>query len=100
MLKARINGLHCILFYEERIPLEKAPLGYPFMYHIRHDEDDWTCPISIEKFVVVNFFGTIFMGKPLDFGSDNYIEIEQFRVGSNFMKLKISKTLFTKMLGL
>ncbi len=101
MQKARINNINCIFYYEERIPLEKAPIGYPYMYHLRHDEDNWIQPISIEQFVLVNFFGTIFTEKPIDFRTNTYIEIEQFElVNSNFLDFKISRTLFNKMLGI
>jgi hypothetical protein len=100
MIRARINGIDCILFYDERVPLEKAPLGYPYMYHIRHDEDDWTRPISIEQFVVANFFGTIFMKKPVELGRDGYMEIERFWTDCNYVKFKIKGTLFSEMLGL
>ena len=100
MLPVIINDIKCILFYEERLSLEKAPSGFPFMYHIRHDEADWTSPISIEKYVAVNFFGTVFMEKPLEFDSSNYIEIKKFKLESNYIKFKVSKSLFMKMLSL
>jgi hypothetical protein len=99
MLTANVNGIKCVLFYEERIIPEKAPSGFPFMYHIRHDENDWTCPISIEKYVAVNFFGTVFMEKPLEFDSSSYIKIKKFKLESNYIKFKVSKSLFMKMLS-
>ena len=100
MDRAHINGIDCIFYYEERIPPENAPFGYPYMYHVRHDEDDWTCPISIEQFVFVNFFGTIFTSKPVKLGSDGYTEIEQFELERDYVKLRVKRKLFKKILGL
>jgi len=100
MLNAQINGIPCILFYEERVTSEKAPLGYPYMYHIRHDEDDWTCPIGIERFVCVNFFGTVFMNKPIELGLQGYMEIERFNLEGDQVKLTVDGSLFDKVLGL
>jgi hypothetical protein len=88
-----INGIECKLYYEERIPKEQAPLGYPNMYHLRHDEDDWTCPIHIEQYVAVNFFGTVFMEEPIEFGEQKYIEINQFKMKDNYVKIKLKKEL-------
>jgi hypothetical protein len=77
-MRANINNIECIFYIDERISQNKAPEGYPFMYHIRHDEDNWTLPISIERCVWVNFFGTVFMKKPLNFSENYYLEIESF----------------------
>jgi hypothetical protein len=100
MIKARINGIDCIVFYEERIPQGKAPSGYPFKYLLRHDENDWTRPISLERFVAVNFFGTAFMRKPIKLDIDGYIEIVRFDLKYNFVKLIVSGTLFRKLFGI
>lgn len=97
-MKARINDIECILFYEERIPTEKAPIGYPYAYHIRHDENDWTCPISIERFVAVNFFGTIFVKKPIELSVDSTMEIKQFKLEDNYVKFRLNQELLTKIL--
>ncbi len=99
MVKARINGIDCIVFYEERIPLEKAPSGYPYMYHIRHDEDDWTLPISLERFVAVNFFGTTFMNEPIEF-EHGYLEIDSFKLEQRYIKFKVGSSVFEEMFGL
>jgi hypothetical protein len=100
MVKARINGFDCILFYDERITPDKAPAGHSYMYHVRHDEDDWTYPISVEHFVLVNFFGTIFTKEPIEIDRDYYLEIEHFEMEHDYVKFKIDGTLFEKMLGL
>jgi len=98
-MNAEINGISCILYYDERIPREQAPLGYPYFYHLRHDENDWTCPISIERFVLADFFGTVFMKEPVEFGMDDYVEVKQFKFGNNYMNFVIDDTLFKRMLG-
>ena len=97
MLNARINDIDCIVYYEERIPPEKAPSGYPYMYQIRHDEDDWTRPVTLERLVIVNFFGTAFMKEPIDLDSNGYIEIERFSMGKQFVQFKLSGAIFENM---
>ena len=99
MVKARINGKTCLLFYDERIPLGEAPLNYPYMYHLRHDEDDWTCPINIEKNVLVNFFGTIFAREPVELGEDDYLEIEQFEIDWDYFKFRLPRSLIDQHFG-
>ena len=97
MLKARINNIDCILYYEERISPEKAPLGYPYMYQIRHDEDDWTRPITLEQSVLVNFFGTVFMKEQIDFDNNGYIEIKRFSIEKQLIQFKLRDAIFEKM---
>ena len=64
---------------------KKQILKYKFRYDIRHAETAWDKPITIEKRVWVNFWGTIFTNKSLDkfFNDFSYIlltrkEIECF----------------------
>ena len=78
MIKSYINGIESILFYEERVSIETAPMGYPYMYHLRHDDNNWIQPVTIESFVVVNFFGTVFMKESVEIGDDGYVEVESF----------------------
>jgi hypothetical protein len=99
MINALVNDIECKFYYDERFLPEQAPIGYPFMYQLRHDEDDWTCPISLEKFVLVNFFGSVFMEKPIVFGKENYIEVNQFKIWKNdYIKFEIRKETFNKIL--
>jgi len=100
MIKARINGIDCIVFHEERLSQEKAPSCYTYMYHIRHDENDWTELISIERFVFVNFFGTVFFRNPLELNGDGYMEIERFEWKHDYVKLMVNGTIFRKMFSL
>ena len=100
MLKARVNGNECILFYEERIPQEKAPIGYPYMYHLRHDEDDWTRPISIERFVLVNFFGTMFVKNKIEFGTEHYIDVKRIKYERKLVKIRLRKSILNSLWGL
>jgi hypothetical protein len=98
MVRARVNRQACILHRDERIPAEDAPFGYPHMYHLRHSEDDWTCPDSIERFVLVNFFGTIFLENPLDIGEDGYVDIWNFETEDDHVKFFLRRTLLKKLL--
>jgi hypothetical protein len=97
IMNASLNGVQCILFYDERIASEKAPLGYHYIYHLRHDEDDWTRPISIERFVVVNFFGTVFTKEPIEIDESGYVEIESFRIETQFIIFRLSGSVFNSM---
>lgn len=100
MMNVFINDIECILYYEERVPPQQAPFGYPYMYHLRHDEDDWTCPITLERFVAVNFFGTVFMEKPVEFGEQNYINIKRFKMINNYVKISLKSEVLNKMLDI
>jgi hypothetical protein len=91
MSKIIINGKECILYYNVRVAFENSPYGYPYGYHIRHSEEDWTCPESIEPFVLVNFFGTVFMKKPIEFREQCYVDIEKFEIEGNLKKYFMSK---------
>lgn len=60
----------------ERVPKKSR---YAF-YGIRHSEEDWGDPITIEPFVFVNRWGVIGFRKPLNpsvFGEDKFIEISE-----------------------
>ena len=94
MIKACINGIDCVLFYDKRIPPEKTPQGYPYLYHIRHDDNNWIRPVTIERFVVVNFFGTVFMKEPIEIDEGGYLEINHFK--HDYVEFKISGELFEK----
>ena len=37
-----------------------------YYYAMRHSESDWTRPIGIEEFVLVNFLGTLVTNTPLE----------------------------------
>ncbi len=100
MVRARVNGIDCILYYDERIPQEEAPPGYPHMYHLRHDEDDWSQPVNLEKFVLVNFFGTVFMKDPVEIDDSGYVEVESFWMEGKFVEFRASRSLLMKTFGL
>lgn len=89
MVNAEINGIQCILYYDKRMSPEEAPSGYPHMYHIRHDEDDWTQPITLERFVAVNFFGTVFMKEQVNFNESCYIDIDSFYLDTQLVKIRL-----------
>lgn len=99
-MKASINDIECIVYYEERVPSEQAPLGYPYMYHLRHDEDDWSQPINLEKVVFVNFFGTVFMKEPIEIDDSGYVEIESFSMEKQFVQFKLRSAIFENIFGL
>ena len=38
-----------------------------YYYDIRHSDQDWSDPVTIEPFVMVNHFGTIVTTEPIEF---------------------------------
>ena len=100
MITAYVNGIENKFYYKERISPEHAPLGYPYMYHLRHDEDNWSKPITLERFVLVNFFGTVFTKEPVDFGENDYVEIEQFKMERKFVNIRLRRETLFKLFDL
>lgn len=48
---------------DKRIPkAERDP--NKFYYELRHADNDWSVPITVEKNVLVNFWGTLISDKP------------------------------------
>ena len=62
---ATINGIPCLVAESRRIKKDDAPVRYPHTYQGCHSSNDWSIPISINNFVAVNFWGTIFASEPL-----------------------------------
>ena len=75
------------VFYVEAIPPEQAPEGFPYIYYLRHDENNWTKPISIEPYVFANFFGTVFMKNKLEFDKNRYIDVKRFKFEGDYVVL-------------
>jgi hypothetical protein len=46
-----------------------------YIYDIRHQDDDDSIPAAIEPSARVNRYCSIVLDAPLDFSSDNFIEI-------------------------
>ncbi len=73
-----INGIECMLFEGKRfyqIRTDDRARGYSYVYELRHADDDFTKPVTVERRVRVNFFGTILAQEPFVFGRDGYVEI-------------------------
>ena len=100
MFEVKINGNEGFLHWGERIPREYAPVGYPYMYYLRHDEDDGMEPISIENYVLVNFFGTIFFKQPIIFGKEVYVDINEFKYLKQIIPYKLRKLMENEAMGL
>lgn len=82
MEKVHINDFDCLL--SERSKVNKSPEGYPYIYYARHGCDNWTIPLTIEKFVRVDYFGTIFTKQPIDFGEKGFLDVWHFFRYSEF----------------
>ena len=48
----QFRGVNCVI--EDRISFKVDRVRYPYIYGIRHSEDDWSRPITVEPSVVVN----------------------------------------------
>jgi hypothetical protein len=99
-MKAWVNGTECRFFYDEVIPQEQAPEAFYYRYYLRHDENNWVKPVSVEPYVFVNFFGTIFMKDKLEFDKYKYIEIKHFKFEGNYIQFRISESLLNRMFRL
>ena len=53
------------LLSEIRFDREKDNEG-KFLYDIRHSDNDWCEPATLEKFVMVNWFGTLIVDEPIE----------------------------------
>jgi hypothetical protein len=62
------------LFTDLRMDVTTIPEGM-IPYNIRHSDDDDSVPVTIKTRVAVNYFGTIVVKAPLDFGDADHIEI-------------------------
>ena len=76
MKKVRINNFECIL--SESSKVEVIPEDYPYRYCARHGSDDWTIPLTIEKHVRVDYFGTIYIKQPLELGEKGFLDVWLF----------------------
>jgi hypothetical protein len=54
-----------VLSINRRVSAEDRHPDFQY-YEIRHADDDWDMPISIENNVMVNFWGTIITDEKLD----------------------------------
>lgn len=68
------------LFSEFRVYHKKDTEG-KYLYDIRHTDGDWCEPATLEKRVMVNWFGTLIVDEPIEIiESDNgaYLEITDY----------------------
>ncbi|OQA95292.1 MAG: hypothetical protein BWY23_02473 [Spirochaetes bacterium ADurb.Bin218] len=76
--KIIINGIKCLLTEDHQkhlIPTKK----YKHRYSLRHNEIDWTEPITVERFVFANWFGDILSPVPL-LKEEEYKPIESWSI--------------------
>lgn len=59
---------------EDRVPKRKRETG-KFYYEMRHTDTDWSLPVTIEKGVMINFWGTLVTNKPLKMGPYDQINL-------------------------
>jgi hypothetical protein len=72
------RGVPVIHVTSSRIRQEQRDMDL-FYYNLRHAEEDWSEPVTVEPYVLVNYFGTIVTTEPIPFESDDhgnaYLEI-------------------------
>lgn len=77
-MKIHINGVN-IIATNKWIPVEEREPDKHY-YHIRHSDRSIKTPSTIEKSVLVNFWGMAIADKPLDeIESGGYIELKRHR---------------------
>ena len=69
-----------ILFTILRVDPKSVPKGL-YVYDIRHSDEDWCEPATIEPKVVVNHMGAIITNEEIRF-PHSYINIDKYRIGS------------------
>lgn len=51
-----------------------------FIYDIRHADNDWCEPVTLENFVWVNWYGSIIVDTPIQFTDEPYLEITDYSI--------------------
>lgn len=67
------EDVDCI-FTELRVDRTSLPDNV-YCYDIRHTDDDWDEPCSLEPLVGVNYFGAIITKRKICFGNNSYIDM-------------------------
>lgn len=49
-----------------------------FIYDIRHADDDWCKPATLEHYVWANWYGSIIVDTPIQFPDDPFLEIADY----------------------
>ena len=73
------NGIEVSgLLSEVRINKKERTMG-KYLYDIRHTDNDWCEPATLEHSVMVNWVGTLIMDAPIEFpDGENYLSIEDY----------------------
>ncbi len=74
--KLNFRGQEIIVFQDKRIEDKDIPEGYK-RYSIRHSDDDWGCPRTIENSVWVNHYGDILTKEEIVFDTANIGQTEK-----------------------
>jgi hypothetical protein len=64
------------LFSELRLDSKTIPRPL-HVYHVRHSDEDWTKPVSVERQVVVNHYGTLITIDKLNLGKDGIYRLDK-----------------------
>lgn len=73
--KVRLEPRNILCVTPNRIS-EKDRHSDLYYYQMRHGELDWDTPITIEKFVFANFYGTIITAIPLELTNDTCLDLK------------------------
>ena len=60
-----------------------------YRYDIRHNDNAFSDPETIEEWVGVNYHSSIYLDKPLDFKGKDYINIKDFEKEYNIDLIKL-----------
>ena len=75
------RGQEVTVYEDQRLRDDRLP--HLYYYEMRHPDNDLSIPATVERFVLVNFWGTLISTEPLDFqkdpasGLDEYIDLSE-----------------------
>lgn len=92
IINKKIEGI----FYDT-IEHDEPYNEYIYKSMLRHSEFDWLKPISIEKFVFVNKFGTLYTKEPLLNKKQMFINIRKYEeIDESNNNISERKTIFSQ----
>lgn len=73
--KVKYSGVECLVY--EGFPENTNIEGYPHLYWLRHPDDDWSEPCTIEPYVLVNRWGALLSPKELVIGRKGNLSLSK-----------------------
>jgi len=62
-------------------PPEEIAKNYPHKYYLRHSDNNWVKPVTVEKNpVFVNYFGVVYTDRPVLKGKATFTRVKKWEV--------------------